>query len=32
VQVTRQGNRLDVSLGDNAAGGDFELLLPLAAD
>src|SRR5712664_1394942 len=30
VQVTRQGNRLDVSLGDNAAGGDFELLLPLA--
>src|SRR5467141_4048321 len=30
VQVTRQSNRLDVSLGDNAAGGDFELLLPLA--
>src|SRR5467141_1823315 len=30
VQVTRQGNRLEVTLGDNAAGGDFELLLPLA--
>jgi len=30
VQVTRQGNRLEVTLGDNAASGDFELLLPLA--
>jgi len=30
VQVTRQDNRLEVTLGDNAAGGDFELLLPLA--
>ncbi len=30
VQVTRRDNHLEVSLGDNAAGGDFELLLPLA--
>jgi Ca-activated chloride channel family protein len=30
VQVTRQGDRLEVTLGDNAASGDFELLLPLA--
>ena len=30
VQVARQGNRLEVTLGDNAASGDFELLLPLA--
>src|SRR6266705_127537 len=30
VQVTRHDNRLEVTLGDNAAGGDFELLLPLA--
>src|SRR5204862_6108989 len=30
VQVTRRDNRLEVTLGDNAAGGDFELLLPLA--
>ncbi|HEY7378225.1 MAG TPA: VIT domain-containing protein [Steroidobacteraceae bacterium] len=30
VQVTRRENRLEVTLADNAAGGDFELLLPLA--
>src|SRR5437667_1137592 len=30
VQFTRRDNRLEVTLGDNAAGGDFELLLPLA--
>ncbi len=30
VQVTRRDNRLDVTLGDGSAGGDFELLLPLA--
>src|SRR5882724_3655175 len=30
VQVRRQDNRLEVTLGDNAAAGDFELLLPLA--
>src|SRR5881396_1411866 len=30
VQVTRRDNRLEVTLGDAAAGGDFELLLPLA--
>jgi Ca-activated chloride channel family protein len=30
VLVTRRDNRLEVTLGDNAAGGDFELLLPLA--
>jgi len=30
VQVTRRDNRLEVTLGDGSAGGDFELLLPLA--
>ena len=31
VQVSRQGNRLEVTLADGSAGGgDFELLLPLA--
>jgi len=30
VHVTRRDNRLEVALGDGAAGGDFELLLPLA--
>ena len=30
VQVTRRDDRLEVTLGDAAAGGDFELLLPLA--
>ncbi len=30
VQVTRRDNRLEVTLADGAAGGDFELLLPLA--
>src|SRR6266446_1448710 len=30
VQVTRHDNRLEVTLGDNAAAGDFELFLPLA--
>src|SRR5467141_1084218 len=30
VQVTRRDNRLEISLADGAAGGDFELLLPLA--
>jgi len=30
VQVTRRDNRLGVTLADGAAGGDFELLLPLA--
>src|SRR5436190_4123013 len=30
VQVTRRDNQLEITLGDNAAGGDFELLLPLA--
>jgi len=30
VRVTRTGDRLEVTLGDGAAGGDFELLLPLA--
>src|SRR5467141_1450753 len=30
VQVTRQGNRIEVTLGDAANTGDFELLLPLA--
>src|SRR5216110_2031683 len=30
VQVTRRDNRLEVTLGDSAAGGDFELLVPLA--
>jgi len=30
VQVTRRDDRLEVTLGDGAAAGDFELLLPLA--
>jgi len=30
VQTTRTGNHIDVTLADGAAGGDFELLLPLA--
>src|SRR6266550_236237 len=30
VQVTRRDDRLEVTLGDAAAGADFELLLPLA--
>jgi Ca-activated chloride channel family protein len=30
VQVSRRDNRLEITLGENAAGGDFELLLPLA--
>ncbi len=30
VQVTRRDNHLEVTLSDNAASGDFELLLPLA--
>ncbi len=30
VQVTRRDNRLEVTVGDGSAGGDFELLLPLA--
>ena len=30
VQVTRRDDRLEVTLGDGSAGGDFELLLPLA--
>ena len=30
VQITRSGNKLEVTLADNAANGDFELLLPLA--
>ncbi len=30
VHVTRRDGRLEVTLGDSAAGGDFELLLPLA--
>src|SRR3989442_8996477 len=30
VQIPRRGNRLEVTLADGAAGGDFELLLPLA--
>ncbi|HEV8381294.1 MAG TPA: VIT domain-containing protein, partial [Gemmatimonadales bacterium] len=30
VQVTRRDSRLEVTLGDNSAAGDFELLLPLA--
>ena len=29
VRVTRTGNRLEVTLGDGAGSGDFELLLPL---
>jgi Ca-activated chloride channel family protein len=30
VQVTRRDNRIEVTLGDGASAGDFELLLPLA--
>jgi len=30
VQVARRDNRIDVTLADGSAGGDFELLLPLA--
>src|SRR5437016_3983558 len=30
VQVTRRDNRLELTLADGAAAGDFELLLPLA--
>jgi Ca-activated chloride channel family protein len=30
VQVTRRDNRIEVTLGDGANAGDFELLLPLA--
>ncbi|HTI06401.1 MAG TPA: VIT domain-containing protein [Gemmatimonadales bacterium] len=30
VQMARQGDHIEVTLGDNTAGGDFELLLPLA--
>lgn len=30
VHASRRDNRLEVTLSDNAAGGDFELLLPLA--
>src|SRR5882672_10778534 len=30
VQTTRTDNHIDVTLADGAAGGDFELLLPLA--
>ena len=30
VRTTRSGDRLEVTLGDGAATGDFELLLPLA--
>jgi Ca-activated chloride channel family protein len=30
VRVAREGNRLEVTLADASAGGDFELLLPLA--
>jgi Ca-activated chloride channel family protein len=30
VQLTRRDNRLEVTLDDGSAGGDFELLLPLA--
>ncbi|MGH7673344.1 MAG: VWA domain-containing protein, partial [Gemmatimonadales bacterium] len=30
VRVTRAGDRLEVTLGDGAPGGDFELFLPLA--
>src|SRR5213594_3674865 len=30
VQVSRRDNRLEVTLASGAAGGDFELLLPLA--
>src|SRR3954470_19912847 len=30
VQVNRHDNRFEITLGDGSAGGDFELLLPLA--
>jgi len=30
VQVSRRDNRLEITLGESGAGGDFELLLPLA--
>lgn len=30
VRVAREGSRLEVTLADGSAGGDFELLLPLA--
>jgi Ca-activated chloride channel homolog len=30
VQVTRRDNRLEVTVGNGSAGGDFELLLPLS--
>ncbi len=30
VHVSRRDNRLEVTLGDGSAGGDFELLLPLS--
>jgi len=30
VQVSRRDNRFEITLGDNSAGGDFELLLPLS--
>lgn len=30
VQVSRRDNRFEITLGDGSAGGDFELLLPLA--
>ena len=30
VQVSRRDNRFEITLGDGAAGGDFELLLPLS--
>ena len=30
VQVSRRDNRLEITLADGSAGGDFELLMPLA--
>jgi Ca-activated chloride channel family protein len=30
IQVSRRDNRFELTLGDGSAGGDFELLLPLA--
>src|SRR4051812_30261211 len=30
AQVSRRDNRFEITLGDGSAGGDFELLLPLA--
>ena len=30
VQINRRDNQIDITLGDNASSGDFELLLPLA--